>query len=71
MKIPSKIHILGYNWRVIKNNKQGGKFDFKTKTITVGDFDGEAGEIFLHEIMELVLCAKHSRFISNSNIIKL
>lgn len=56
MRIPKKIRMLGYDWKVfIKKNENSGSFSWKTKVITIGSRCKEQEAIFLHEIMEAIL----------------
>lgn len=63
MKIPKKIRMLGYDWKVILNKKEsGGSFDWNTKIIEVGSKYGEHEPIFLHEIMEALMTDMYMRY---------
>lgn len=66
MKIPNKIRLLGYTWKVIiDKNSGGGSFAWNDKIIKIGDKYGEKEAIFLHEIMEAILTDLGYRYYTN------
>ncbi len=63
MKIPKKLKLFGYDWKIKIDPKEvGGEFTWKTKTITVGNLYGEQESVFIHEVMEAILCELQFRF---------
>lgn len=65
MKIPKRLKIFGYNWKVRykkEDEKSGGSFDWKKKEIVLDTEYGEQESIFIHELMEAILTELHFRF---------
>jgi hypothetical protein len=62
MKIPKTIRIFGHTFKVKLTKEDGGDFSWKTKIISVGGKFEEQESIFLHEVMEAILCELHYRF---------
>jgi hypothetical protein len=68
MRIPKKLRLLGYDWKVVykkSDDENGGSFDWTTKTITINDRYGESEVIFLHEIIEAILVNNFARYYGN------
>ena len=64
MRIPNKIRMFGYDWKVIKlKDGDGGSYNWgKNKTIKIGNKYGHQGDVLFHELIEAVLCHNHFRF---------
>jgi len=62
MKIPKKMRMFGYDWKIKITDKSEGSFVWKTKTIEIGDKYGEKEAILLHEIMEAIFVELHMRY---------
>jgi hypothetical protein len=66
MKIPKKLKLFGYTWKVIYNPRESeGSFDWKTKVIKIGGGYGEQEAVFFHEIMEAIFVHLLLRFYGN------
>ena len=66
MKIPKKIRMFGFNWKVeVDKNKEGGEYIWKTKKIIVGSKYREQDKALFHEIMEAVLVDEYVRYYTN------
>ena len=64
MKLPKKVTIDGYEWKVIEQAAlYGGRFITPEKTIIIGGaIKNEKIETFLHEIIEAILTTKGHRY---------
>jgi hypothetical protein len=63
MKIPKKLRLFGFDWKVILGDKiEGANFDWKIKTIKISTKYKEQEKLFLHELMEDMLTEMHFRF---------
>ena len=69
MKLPKKLRLLGYDWKVIctkdDSKDASGNFFWKKKKITINDKYGEAQAILLHEIVEAVMVKNLARYYGN------
>jgi len=65
MKIPKKIKMFGFDWKVVINKESGGSYNWIKKEIILGNKYGEASNILVHEILEAVLGYQHCRFYGN------
>jgi hypothetical protein len=69
MRIPKKIKILGYTWKVLLtknyNKDGGGSFNWRKKTIKINDKYGESEAILLHEIVEAIMLHNLVRYYGN------
>ena len=67
MKIPKKLRVFGYDWKVIYDKKNeddysSGAFKWKVKEIHIHTEYGDEENLFIHEIMEAVLVELGYRF---------
>jgi hypothetical protein len=62
MRIPNKIRMFGYDWKIKKTGKDGGDVTWSNRTISVGTKYKEQEAILLHEIIEAILMELHFRF---------
>ena len=63
MKIPKKLNIAGWDWKIECKDIMGGSFTTDTMTITIGTKNKEMIQtIFLHEIMEALLATRKLRY---------
>mgnify|MGYP001582723945 CR=1 FL=1 len=68
MKIPKKIRMFGFDWKVIIDKKDGGgAYYWETKKIIIGNKYGEMEKVLLHEILEAIITYNHCRFYGNEN----
>lgn len=66
MRRPETIRMFGFDWTVKFNkDESGGSYDWKTKTIELGNKYGEWKSVLLHEIMEAILSELEYRFYGN------
>jgi hypothetical protein len=69
MKIPKKIKMFGYEWKVIigidKNKDGGGLFNWTKKIIKINRRYGDQDIILLHEIIEAILLENLVRYYGN------
>ena len=63
MKIPKQIKINGSWWKVVGRERySGGSFNYDQKQIKVDYKSLEKEQIFLHEIMEILMCEQRVRY---------
>jgi hypothetical protein len=60
MKIPQRLKMFGYDWRVVLSDKDGGSFEWSKLTITLDKKWTE--EILIHEILEMIMVNLNYRF---------
>lgn len=65
MKIPKKIKMFGYDWKVVQDEKNGGAYTWETFTIRINKKFAE--EILLHEILEAIITKLGYRFYGQEN----
>ena len=65
MKIPKKLKIFGYEWKIVLDDKDGGAYKWETKTIRMNK--QFAGEILIHELLEMIMVNSMYRFYPQEN----
>ena len=69
MKIPNKIKMFGYDWKVKvtkdKSKDGGGDFSWSKKIITINNRWDDGQSILLHEIIEAILVENLLRYYGN------
>lgn len=60
MKIPKKIKMFGYNWKVVLDDKDGGAYSWETFTIRLNK--KWAKEYLIHEFLEAIMVNLGYRF---------
>lgn len=68
MRIPKKIKLLGYIFKIkIVKDLEGGKFSWSKKQIEIGNKFLEKEEAFLHEIFEAIMVKRLNRYYTNED----
>jgi hypothetical protein len=63
MRIPDKVKLFGYEWKVIKSKKfNESSYTWETKTIKISLRYNESFDNFMHEILEAILVYFEYRF---------
>ena len=68
MKIPKKLRMFGFNWKVIYDkNKESGDYNWDKKIIKIGGRYEEGYKVLFHELLEAVLTENLCRYYTNEN----